>query len=501
MIKILSSDQIRQADAHTIEHEPISSLDLMERAAKRCFNQILKDFPNCRSVDVVCGVGNNGGDGLVIARRLYEQGWEVDLWIIRFSDRCSDDFDTNLERLPEGVAIKDVESSESLCLSKNLIVDCIFGSGLSRPAEGLCAEVIHLINLCRQPVVSIDIPSGLFDSSNDELAIRNSVNADLTYCFECPKLSFMVPGSGEKVGVFRILDIGLDKEFISGQNSSFYYLEQEDIVGFRRPLAKFAHKGTMGRCMLVAGSKGMMGAAVLSAKSALRSGIGLLTMLVPECGYDIVQSSVHEALCLTEGLDWVDNIRISEGTKSIGVGPGIGKQKDTAAAMKSLCLDYQIPLVIDADALNILAENKTWLEFLPGGSILTPHIGEFTRLFGECSDPVERIKLASERSVRYNIHIVLKGAHSAICTPSGQVFFNSTGNPGMATGGSGDVLTGVLTALIAQGYSTTEACLIGVFVHGLAGDLTKEKLGTTSLIASDMVDALPAAYSLLDERS
>ncbi|MGP8214787.1 MAG: NAD(P)H-hydrate dehydratase [Bacteroidia bacterium] len=497
-MKILNAEQTHAADAYTIVHEPVSSIDLMERAATACFNWIIGHFSKQTRFIIVCGMGNNGGDGLAIGRLLYNKGYNAEIYIVPYFSKASDEFLANKERLDEisGIKVKELTSDEDIVVDNKpaLIIDAILGSGLSRPVEGKLATVIQKINSIHCPVVAIDVPSGLMMEDNSKADRKNIINANATLTFESPKLSFLFAENVQHVGDFYILHIGIDKEFIASQKSSNYFVTREMITPMLRPRQKYSHKGNYGHALLAAGSHGKMGACVLAAKACLRSGVGLLTVHIPQCGYEILQTAVPEAMVMVDEEEKeISGIKDLAKFNVIGAGPGIGTSKATAQVIK-LLIQSKVPMVLDADALNILAENKTWLSFLPKGCIFTPHPGEFARLAGKTTSGYDAYILQCEFAIKYGVYLVLKGAHSAIATPDGEVYFNSTGNPGMATGGSGDTLTGIITGLMAQGYTPKQAAILGVYLHGLAGDIAADEFGENSLIAEDITDCLGKAF-------
>ena len=498
-MKILTSAQIRQADAYTIEHEPILSIDLMERAAEKCFKWIIKKIEKPGKIKVLCGLGNNGGDGLVIARLLHKAGYSVEVLILRHSDKCSEDFKTNEERLKKlkKKIISDIKETTELpeFSDDEVIIDAILGSGLTKPAEGFLAEIINKINVCKGYVISIDMPSGLFSEDNPAGKRKSIVNADVTLTFQLPKLAFVLPENYKYIGEWVLLDIGLDKGFLDSLDSPYYFVEENDVRQFLKVRGKYVHKGNFGHALLIAGSYGKMGAAILGSKACLRSGAGLITVHIPKIGYQIMQRSVPEAMVsIDSDNEFIGSLPDILKYNAIAIGPGIDKKEETQNVLKLLIQNSSIPLIFDADALNILSENKTWLSFIPKQSILTPHPKEFERLAGKPDNDFHRLQLQMELSVKHGIYIIYKGAYSTISTPNGKFFFNPTGNPGMATGGSGDVLTGILLGLKACGYSSMETCIIGTFLHGLAGDIAKEKKGEESLIAGDLVDNISEAF-------
>lgn len=496
MLKILTTSQIKALDAYTIQHEPIASIELMERACSAFTSWLTAKFHTYRAIGVVCGTGNNGGDGLGIARLLNEQGYDVKVWIVKGSMSESEDFKTNLGRIRGKIPAFEIvsESDQNLFSDRSILIDAIFGSGLSRPVDGIYSQAIRCMNKTNVIRIAVDMPSGLMADKPSEGEI---VRADHTVTFQLPKLSFLFPQNSSYVGTWHIVDIGLDRNFIADAGSNYSLLEQADINALLKPRSKFDHKGSFGHALLIAGSYGKMGAAVLGARSALRSGAGLLTVHVPQSGYEIMQTSVPEAMAsVDENEKVLSSFPDIKAFSAIGIGPGIGQDKKTINAFKALLEISAMPLVIDADALNILGSNRELLHMLPKNSILTPHPKEFERLVGSWENDFERLKKQTDFSVKTGTNVLLKGAHSSISTPEGKVYFNNTGNPGMATGGSGDVLTGVIVGLLAQGYSGLESALIGCWVHGLAGDRAAAHFGQISMTASDITDYLPDAFRI-----
>jgi hydroxyethylthiazole kinase-like uncharacterized protein yjeF len=499
-MKILTAEQIRTADAYTIKNEPISSIDLMERAADTCTHWITEHFPKETPFLVICGTGNNGGDGMAIARQLISGGYTVETIIVPFFSKASEDFTTNKKKLEEfkDAKITEIKEADDITIEKNvIIIDAVLGSGLSKPVEGKLAEVIQKINSFRLPVVSIDMPSGLAMDNNTGFDKRNIINASFTLTFETPKLSFLFADNAENVGEFYVLDIGIDKKYLAEQKSDNNWVTHDMVAQLLKPRARFSHKGTYGHALLIAGSYGKMGATVLGARSCLRSGAGLVTTHIPKCGYEILQTSIPEAMVDADeeelefsGIKEKELFRYN----AIGIGPGIGTSDTTAKGLKMLIQQAAVTMVLDADALNILSENKTWLSFLKPGSIITPHPGEFARLAGKSDNAYEAYTKQRDFAVKYRIYVVLKGAFTSIATPGGEVYFNSTGNPGMATAGSGDTLTGVILGLLAQGYSSLHASILGVYLHGLAGDIAAQEWGENALIAEDITNCLGFAF-------
>ena len=501
-MKILTAEQIRALDEFTIKNEPVSSFDLMERAAEACYSMLPYDDLWFMSTVYICGKGNNGGDGLAMARMQSEEDSHVLVLVIEHTKEGSPDFAHNLYLLEEEgkVPVIRIRSMADFPEIEDdaLIVDAMLGTGLSRPLDGLLADVVRHINTLENHVVSVDMPTGLFADDNSSNNMETVIQADQTNTFHCPKMSMLFPETGKYAGTLKVLQIGLlDKEM--NPESSFEYVQRDDLEKLYRKRPKFSHKGTCGHALVVAGSKGKIGAAQLTTSACLRSGAGLVTAHVPACGLDIMQLSVKEAMCTVDSnTNHIIDLPNLSPFNAIGIGPGIGTEKDTANVLKRLIQDADARLVIDADGLNILSENKTWLSFLPKGTILTPHQKEFERLVGKWDSSAERLKLQTDFSKKYGVVVVLKDAHTSTTTPSGQVFFNSTGNPGMATGGSGDVLTGIILGLLAQGYSPEVAAVMGVFVHGHAGDLLIRDQAPEALIASDLVSNLGKAFHVLN---
>lgn len=493
MVPVLSAAQIRAADAYTIENEPIRSIDLMERASQAFVNKFSELTDQGMPVTIISGIGNNGGDGLAIARILLEAGRDVEIYVVGNFKKGSDDFSTNLKRLEKTHTINLIEESGQIpdWTANRIYIDGLFGSGLSRPVEGLYAAVVKALNASGGIIFSIDVPSGLFaDSPTSGDAI---IKARYTFSFQSPKLAFFHPQSAPYVGKWHVLDIGLNKPFMDGLGAKDFLTEQGEISLPNREV--FDHKGTAGRMLLVAGSKGKMGAATLSAMAAMRSGCGLLFVHTPGCGLDVVQVNVPEAMVIVDAhMEVTTEVLPEEHIDAVVVGPGIGTGQLTQKALSQLVLRWSDPMVLDADAINIVSQNPGLLEALPPETILTPHPGEFTRLVGPWRDDFEKLEKLRDFCKRQQLNVVLKGAFSVVCNTSGEIFFNPTGNPGMATAGSGDVLTGVVGALLAQGLPPFEALRSAVYLHGLAGDLASPHVGEISLIASDIVKFLPSAF-------
>jgi len=497
-MKILNIENIRKGDTFTIENEPISSIDLMERASSNCSNWIADNFTSDNNISVFSGPGNNGGDGLAIARILKSKGYIVKVFIVEYTTNYSEDFKINLKRLQElDIEIKTLNNSDYNIIieSNTIIIDSIFGSGLSREISGFAADIINQINNNRNTVISIDIASGLFADKLNDNKNQTVIKPNHTLSISFPKLAFFLSENSIYVGNWHHIDIGIHSNFISEVKPIAYYIQKEDIIPLLKTREKYSHKGNYGHALLIAGSYGKIGAAVLAARAALKTGLGLLTTHIPYSAVNIIQTAIPESmLSIDENEKTYSNTPELNNYNAIGIGPGLGTSKLSQLAFKLLIQNTSKAMLIDADALNILSENKTWLAFLPKNSILTPHPKEFERLIGKTANSYERIEKQKELSIKHNIIIVLKGANTSISSPNGQLFINSSGNPGMATAGSGDVLSGIILSLLAQNYNPIEAALIGCYLHGLAGDIAAYNLGFESLIASNITENISEAF-------
>jgi NAD(P)H-hydrate epimerase len=491
-MKVLSGEQMRKWDEFTIANEPISSIDLMERASRQCSKWILDKKWSNTKIKVFCGKGNNGGDGLAIARQLAEKNILSKVYILEFGSLGTDDFQTNLTRLhsfPVNIHFLQHPDFFPSVDKTDLVVDALYGSGLNRPLDGLSAELVEHINRSNATVISVDLPSGMFaDTASIDIPV---IKADYTLTFQQLKLCFLFPENEMFFGDVSVLNIGLLAGFVATGNTIFEMTDSEIIKHIYKPRKQFSHKGSYGHALIVAGEKGKMGAAVLCTKGCLRAGAGLVTSLVPEHQFEIIQTAIPEAMVmaqeLSESVDWTKYT-------TIGIGPGIGTSVDGAGIVQEVLTHFNRPLVIDADGLNILAANQELLLELPPGSILSPHTKEFERLFGKTENHLERIQRARYQSQKLFVYIIVKGHYSFVACPDGEVYFNSTGNAGMATGGSGDVLTGILTGLVAQNYSAKESCILGMYLHGLSADIAVQTISQEALIAGDIVDYLGKAF-------
>jgi len=472
MLPLLVSKQIREADAYTIAHEPISSINLMERASKAFVGWFINHFQDKKqTIAVYCGTGNNGGDGLAIARILCDHGYcNIDVKICRFSDKASDDFNENLKRLKTAkIAFQTLKNgSESSEETADVIIDAILGSGLNKPLAGDYKILVEHLNSLQKTVVAVDVPTGLF--TDGEIPKNAAVlKADLVITFQQPKINFLLPESGPYINYCEVVKIGLNEVFINTDDTPYFLVEERDAHQLLKPRKRFSNKGTYGHALILAGKDETMGAALLASSACAHAGAGLTTACIPPGGLVALNSSMPEVMALLRDENKLPDIKWDK-FSTIGIGPGLGKEPGTLKLLKAICKNYNKPVVVDADALNVLAENKSLLKKLPAGSIITPHMKEFDRLFGEHTNWWQRLQTAKAKAKELHIYIILKNDYTITATPDERLYFNSTGNPAMASGGMGDVLTGVITSLLAQQYSAQDACLLGVYIHGKAGD-------------------------------
>ncbi|MFN2439179.1 MAG: NAD(P)H-hydrate dehydratase [Chitinophagaceae bacterium] len=501
-MKIFSAGQIRKWDQRTMQHEPISSIALMERAAGKCVQWLFNNFAN-KNFKIFCGKGNNGGDGLAIARLLSNRNLHVEVYILESGKPGTDDFQTNLQRLLEiSISIHNLQLPEQFPSFEkaDILIDAIYGSGLNKPLEGLSKELVLHINSSKNKVISIDVPSGLFI---DESSVGNTIiEADHTLSFQTQKLGLLLAENSAFIGQVHILDIGLHPDFTNQEESDFYLIDLELISNIFKPRKPFAHKGNYGHGLIIGGSYGKIGAVLLATKACLAAGAGLTTTYLPACGYEVLQTTAPEAMVLTDKNENLITTLPSDVDKynAIGIGPGLETTEETQKAVVEFIFLYKKPIVIDADGLNCLVLQKEDLTNLTPYSILTPHPKEFERLFGECKNDFERITVAKQKAKELNVVIVLKGHHTFIATPTGQGYFNNTGNAGMAKGGSGDALTGIITSFLSQQYKPVDAAILGVYIHGLAGDIASENLSKESMLATDIINYMAQAFKLVNKQ-
>ncbi|UGU16177.1 NAD(P)H-hydrate dehydratase [Sinomicrobium kalidii] len=498
-MNIFSLEQIREADRLTILNQNITSNALMERAGMKVFEWLHRRLQgNPVTIHVFCGIGNNGGDGLVVARHLVESGYHVKTYVLDFSKKRSDDFLLNLDRIksmkhwPEHFSGEKGEELPEL-KKEDIIVDAIFGVGLNRPPSGWLGDVIAHINNSGAFVLSVDMPSGLFMHAAPEKGAP-VVRAAHTLTFQAPKLVFLLPDTGIYTDSWEVMDIGLDAAYLQSVEPEAVLIGKGEALSLYTPRKKFSHKGTYGHALLIGGSYGKIGALYLAGKACLTVGAGLLTAYVPKCGYTVLQTALPEGMVLTDANeDHISTIAFDMTPTVIGIGVGLGKHRATVDAFKAFLRKNSTPLVIDADALNILSEHRDLLELLPPQSVLTPHPGELERLIGTWKDDFGKLEMSKEFAKKYDIVLVIKGAHT-ISIYDNKLYINTTGNPGMATGGSGDVLTGMITGLMSQGYPALHAAVFGVYLHGKAGDIAASGTGYEALIASGIIAAVGEAY-------
>ncbi len=502
-MKILSTKQLQAFDSAVITSGTYSEVEMVHKAGEVLAKAIRKTYPGVQPLYFLCGTGKNGADALVCAQILSKNGYDCHILIVHFSEKNHPVFTAILENLQkEAIQTEHINSISSFpeLPSKSLLIDALVGTGLSRAPTGLLSEVISKINaLSNKQIISVDLPSGL--SAEGETYSGVVVEADITMTFEFPKLALMMADKYQYVGNWQLLELGIGKKFSQPPVTPYRYIDMTIVSTIAEKLRrkKFSHKGDFGHPIIIAGSKGKIGAAVLCAKASLRSGAGLVTCYSPECGYNIIQTDLPEAMvCLDSDENYLSAIEVDLNKYNCGViGPGIGMDPKTINTFPDLLKKLNLPLVVDADALNIISTNIGLIELLPKQSILTPHPKEFARLVGQSNSSAEQLEKQINFSKRYQQVLILKGAHTSVAFPNGDVFFNSTGNPGMSTAGSGDVLSGIIGALLAQGLSGEDASILGVFVHGMAGDLARKRLGEIGIIANDIIDSLPKALNIL----
>lgn len=499
-MKLFTTEEIRAIDRYTIEQEGVSSLELIERVAEGVTDEIASRWRPNKPTIIFAGPGNNGADALATARLMYERGFRPEVYLFNIGgDKLSNDCivarDMLLRAAPE-ISFTEVQRhfTPPEINRNHLVVDGLFGSGLREELQGGFKTLVQYINDESSTVVSIDLPSGMFGDWNPQLVNRNTVHATLTLAIQFPRLCFFIPDNADLLGEWKVIDIGLSDAAISHTSANFCLVEMRDIHRRLRHRKVSSSKADFGNAILYAGSYGMMGAAVLAARGCLRGGVGKLTVNAPKCGYQILQSSVPEALFRhNRGEGNITEMYPDRDFNAIGIGPGIGTNDMTVKALEDFLASVNRPVVLDADALNCIALKPAMLNTIPVLSVITPHAGEFDRLFGMQPSGEARLRKAIEMAKYYNILIVLKGHHTAIVRPDGKVYFNSSGTPAMATAGSGDVLTGLIVAMLAQGYPVELASIIAVYVHGLAGEIAASEHGEYGVTAGDIADNIGRA--------
>ena len=499
-MKIFSSPQIKNWDKYSILEQHITSEALMERAAAACYHWLINNHFTQQHILVFCGKGNNGGDGLALAAMLIQSNIHVTVYILETGKAGTGDFQINLQRLHQaGGNIHFIQSEQFFPVIENdqLVIDALFGTGLNKPIDGIALQLVEYLNNSPASIISIDMPSGLFcDKSTSGYVAIHAIH---TLSFQAAKLAFLMPENNIFVGEFHILDIGLSRQYEDEEPAVHEIMDMAIIKAIIKTRNKFSHKGNFGHAALIAGSYGMMGAAILAAKGCMLAGTGKLTCYIPSCGYDIMQVSVPEAMCKVAGEKFIAGIGNIPTHDAIGIGPGIGLQNGSAALLNEIFLSQNKHFVLDADALNVLATDKKLAAQIPAGSVITPHPREFERMFGTSSNDFDRLQLAIEMAAQLNIYIILKGHYTAIITPPGKVYFNNTGNAGMAKAGMGDILTGMVTGLMAQQYPLPEAAMLAVYLHGLAGDIAATKYSQQAMQASGLINCIGDAWKLLTQ--
>jgi len=490
------------ADKATIKKNGITSIKLMERAANLCFQWLQQRVkPNDVKIHIFCGVGNNGGDGLVITRYLMENNYNVTSYIVNFSQKRSKNFLINYEHVKDIGDWPEVISNENEfpdIEENDLVIDALFGHGLSRAPEGFTKKLIQHINQQQVFTLAIDLPSGLYSNKTVEDE-KNVLKANHILTFQYPKLAFFLSENKNFLESWEVIDIGLDNDFVESLHPILNYTTKNDILPIYKFRKKWDHKGSFGHSLLIGGSFGKIGAITLASKSALKIGSGLVTAYVPKCGYQIIQTAIPEVMTEVDSDDVLAYFNFKTKATVIGIGSGMGTAEKTAKGFEKFIKENKIPLVIDADAINLLAKDKNLLNFLPVNTVLTPHPKELERLIGNWKNDYDKLSKALEFAKKHDCILVLKDAITAIVTKDA-TYFNSTGNPALATAGSGDVLTGIITGLIAQNYTPLDAAIFGVYMHGLTADLGSLEIGYETFTASSILDYLPNAFISLFEK-
>lgn len=497
-MKIFDIDQLAEADRITIEKQKISSDELMERAATLVFNDIHSKLNSAQiPIKIFCGIGNNGGDGLVIGRLLLEHGYKVTVFVVNYSNNRSKDFLLNYERIKEvnndwPTLIKGEDDFPELS-EKDFIIDAMFGIGLNRPLEGWVGKLVQHINKSKAFIVAVDMPSGLF---GDKIPSENDavIKANVTITFQSPKLIFFLPQAAEYIGDMQVIDIGLDRQYLNETIVKTQLIGKPEAQLLYTPRKSFAHKGDFGHSLIIGGSYGKIGSISLTARAALRTGAGLVTVFSPKCGYEILQTVIPEAMVLTdENEEVLNNIDFDLSPDVICFGMGAGTVKKTINAFRELLKKTKNSMVIDADGINMLSKERELLKELPVNSVLTPHPGELERLIGKWKDDFDKLEKVKKFCKKFSVIVVIKGAHT-ITVFQDDLYVNNSGNPGMATAGSGDVLSGVITSLISQKYEPLIAAVLGVYLHGRTGDILAEEMSYQGLIAGDIANNMGRAF-------
>ncbi|TAE75345.1 MAG: NAD(P)H-hydrate dehydratase [Bacteroidetes bacterium] len=500
-MKILTGEQTRAWDKFTIENEPIESFDLMLRASKYWMHKLRFQYLSYReqNIYILAGLGNNGGDALCIAKMLAERNYKVYVWVIWHGEKFTEETAKARYILETSTDIDIFDVTHTTQIpnipADALIIDGIFGTGLTRPVTGWVADFFCKINKLSNQVFAIDMPSGLL---SDKISEGNAVIcATETLTLEAPKLAFLLPENEKYVGNWKVIDVYLHPDFLFINEFQYELITKDLVKKFIKKRPKFAHKGTFGHALLIGGEYGKAGAILLAGKACLKSGAGLLTIFAPCSAHTILQTALPDAIFLADENEKyiTKDIQNTEKYQAIGIGCGLGTNPDTKTWLENFLIQNKNPLVLDADALNLIAEmGEKGLSLIPQNSILTPHPKEFDRLVGASEDSLERLEKLKILAQKIKSIVLLKGHHTAIATPEGRVYFNNTGNSAMAKGGSGDVLTGIITSLLAQGYTSWEASILGVYWHGHAGDNAKSSMSEVSVLASDLIKFLGKSW-------
>lgn len=499
-MEILTAQQIYQLDKATIESQGVTALDLMERAGTTCFEWIHSKLQgNPVKILVFCGIGNNGGDGLVIARHLHQHGYNVECYVVNFNKKRTEGFLHNYDKLKDaGVWPKVINSENDFpeFAANDIVIDAILGIGLSRKIEGFTVDLIKYINKVKAYTLAIDLPSGLF--ADKSVSGKDTVlEASHTLTFQRPKIALLLPENEPYIYTWETINIGLDEQFIAKMDTVKHFMtEKDDVLQLYKPRTKFSHKGTYGHSLIIGGSFGKIGAVTLTSQGALKSGSGKVTAYIPKCGYQILQISIPEVMVEVDAENELEFFNYKSNPTVIGIGCGIGTSEKTSKGFAKFLSTNKLPLVVDADALNILSENKELLKLLPENSILTPHPKEFERLVGKWKNDHDKLEKLKELSSKYKIIVVLKGANTVIAN-NDELYFNTTGNPALATAGTGDILLGIITGLLAQNYKPLDAAIFGVYIHGKTANIAMNDMSIENFIASSVLDYLDDAFMSL----
>lgn len=493
---ILSPTQIKKADKATITNAKITSTELMEHAATLCFEWLHQRLQGQNiKIHVFCGIGNNGGDGLVMARHLHQHGYNVNCYVVNFSDKRTEDFLINYNRLKEIGEWPTVISHEEEFPTVNfedIVIDAIFGNGLTRKPTGFTKKLIQYINSTKVFTLAIDMPSGMF-AEKTVTDSKSVLKAGHILTFQAPKLAFFLLENKNFFNTWEVIDIGLDTTFINSLKPKTHLINKPEALQLYQPRERWAHKGSLGHSLLIGGSFGKIGAIVLASEAALKIGSGLVSAYIPKCGYTILQTKLPEVMVEVDEEKHLSHFNFNTKATVIGIGTGLGKNNNTAKGLEKFLAQNKLPLVIDADALNIISENKNLLTLVPKNSVLTPHPKELERLIGNWKNDFDKLKKVIYFSKKYNIILVLKDAIT-FTVKNDFIYINNSGNQALATGGSGDVLTGIITGLIAQNYDTLSATILGIYLHGKTAEIALNNLTYESFTASDIINYLPDAY-------